>query len=116
MILVGCLECLLASLALPIGFAVMTEFFGFLMFLPVAAISYAAYRAYQNWGEASRILLKGFFAGGVALLILSLVGVAQLFGYQDPKTLDIAVKAGAGMLIAALVCAVLERDRSRHQA
>ncbi|MEU4835401.1 hypothetical protein [Streptosporangium sp. NPDC023615] len=97
----------------------MTDLFGsLLVLLPVVALGHAAYRAFLNPGDATGIFRRGFLAGGVVLLLLPLVGVVQIFGpgfSAGPETLDIAVKAGIGMLIAALTCAVVERRQSRHQ-
>ncbi|WP_189236904.1 hypothetical protein [Planomonospora parontospora] len=97
----------------------MTDIFdSLLVLLPLVAIGHAAYRAFLNPRDVTGIFRRGFLAGGVVLLLLSLVGVVRIFGNgfsADSETLDVAVKAGLGMLIAALICAIVENKQSQHQ-
>ncbi|MET8054699.1 hypothetical protein ABZU75_44720 [Streptosporangium sp. NPDC005286] len=91
----------------------MTNFFDVLLaILPLTAFGNALYRAAINPASSARIFRTAFLASGVVLLILALIGSVRLLGRSfatTSDTLDIAVKAGFGMMLGALVCAMIER-------
>ncbi|MGI5485623.1 hypothetical protein [Microtetraspora malaysiensis] len=97
----------------------MTDLFDSLLaLLPLGVLGHAVYRTFLNPGDATGIFRRGFLVTGVVLLLMPLVGVVQIFGRgfsSGPETLDIAVKAGFGMLLAALICAVVEHKQSHHR-
>ncbi|MCC5576562.1 hypothetical protein IMZ11_13075 [Microtetraspora sp. AC03309] len=97
----------------------MTDAFDSLILLfPMVTLGHAAYRAFLNPVNASAIFRRGFLISGVALFLLSLIEAAGFLGRYfsaRPETSDIAVKAGFGMMIAALVCAVVEHGKRDHK-
>ncbi|MEV4064841.1 hypothetical protein [Nonomuraea dietziae] len=89
-----------------------------LILLPLAALLNATWRSRANPSAATRVFRKAFLGSGVALLLLALVGLTRwsigryfYFGLE-PGKIDTALKAGIGMMLGALVCAVVERGRT----
>jgi hypothetical protein len=75
--------------------------------LPLLPLVFAAVLTMTPGGSASRSFRNGFLVSGAILIGLGLIRGLKDGGYGSA---DIAVKAGAGLILAALVCAV-----ARHQ-
>lgn len=89
-----------------------------LVLLPLVALGHAAYRASRNRSQATSIFLRAFLASGVVLFLLSLAGTVGLFPssqWARPEELDMAMKAGFGMMAAALVCAIAGRKNDHYK-
>ncbi|MEU7892252.1 hypothetical protein AB0B45_05235 [Nonomuraea sp. NPDC049152] len=89
-----------------------------LILLPLAALLHAMWRSRADPSSTAQFFRKAFLSGGVALLLLALVGLTRwsigryfYFGLE-PGKIDTALKAGIGMMLGALVCAVVEHGRA----
>ena len=82
-----------------------------LVLLPLVALGHALYLASRNRIEATGIFRRALLTSGVVLFLLSLTATVGLF-QASPEELDMAMKAGFGMVAAALVCAVVERKKN----
>ncbi|MGV9772015.1 hypothetical protein [Streptosporangium sp. NPDC003464] len=95
----------------------MTFYDPLLVLLPLAALGNAIWRAIMSPGAALTIFRAGFLGAGAALLLLALVSSSGIFGGSfaaSSETLDITVKAGFGMMLGALVCAIAQWRKDNH--
>jgi hypothetical protein len=83
-----------------------------LVIFPLVAFVNALYRAALYPASSARIFRTAFLASGAVLLMLALIGSVRLLGRffaPTPGNLDTTVKAGFGMMLGALVCAMIEK-------
>ncbi|MGW4474986.1 hypothetical protein ACWENQ_35415 [Nonomuraea sp. NPDC004354] len=95
----------------------MTFFDPLVVLLPLAVLGNAAWGAIMSPGTALTTFRTGFLGAGAALLLLALVSSSGVFGGSfaaSSETLDITVKAGFGMMLGALVCAITQWRKDNH--